>query len=40
MEREANDLIELGSVTSDTAGDEGLHFEAGGRMPQPGLVRD
>lgn len=40
MEREANDLVELGSVTTDTAGGDGLWFEAGGRMPRPGLDQD
>jgi hypothetical protein len=40
MERETENLIELGSVTDDTAGDWGVVFEMGGRMHGPGLVQD
>ncbi len=40
MERDTNNLVELGSVSADTAGDDGLWFEAGGRMPRPGLEQD
>jgi hypothetical protein len=40
MEREPRELVELGTVTTDTAGDEGLPIESGGRMLRPGLVQD
>ena len=40
MEREPQELVELGTVTTDTAGDEGLPIESGGRMLRPGLVQD
>lgn len=40
MERDTETLVELGSVTCDTAGDWGLYVEAGGRMPTPGLSQD
>lgn len=40
MEREPNDLTELGSVTSDTAGDGGPLFEPAGRMKIPGLEQE
>ena len=42
MEREpeANDLLELGTVSGDTAGDFGLPLESGGRMTRPGLAED
>ncbi|WP_337180532.1 benenodin family lasso peptide [Sphingopyxis granuli] len=40
MERDTNDLVELGAVTEDTAGDGGPAFEPGGRMPHPGLTQD
>jgi hypothetical protein len=40
MEREANDLIELGTVTADTAGDIGLPIEMGGREIWAGLQQD
>jgi len=37
MERDENDLVELGTVNGDAAGDWGLPLEAGGRMNRPGL---
>lgn len=40
MEREPKDLVELGSVSDDTAGDDGLPIESGGRMLRPGLTED
>lgn len=40
MEREPKDLVELGSVSTDTAGDDGLPIESGGRMLRPGLTED
>ncbi len=42
MERElqTNDLVELGTVSGDTAGDFGLPLESGGRMTRPGLIQD
>lgn len=40
MEREAENLVELGNVTDDTAGDWGVVFEMGGRMHLPGLAQD
>ncbi len=40
MEREAENLVELGNVTDDTAGDSGVVFEMGGRMHVPGLAQD
>lgn len=40
MDRELNDLVELGTVTADTAGEGGPAFEPGGRMPHPGLAQD
>ncbi len=40
MERDTNDLVELGAVTEDTAGDWGPVFEPGGRMPHSGLTQD
>lgn len=40
MNCELDDLVELGTVTGDTAGDWGLPLEAGGRMPMNGLDQD
>ena len=40
MEQEDNDLVELGAVSTDTAGDWGLPFEPGGRMIRPGIEQD
>lgn len=44
MERDNHDniagLIELGSVTSDTKGSIGSHWEAGGLQPYPGISDD
>lgn len=40
MEREANDLIELGTVSADTAGDWGPPFEPAGRMLRPAIEQD
>ncbi len=40
MERETENLVELGSVSDDTAGDWGMAFEVGGRVHVPGLVQD
>jgi hypothetical protein len=39
MER-TNDLVELGSVSADTAGQKGLPFEAGGLQNIPGLSQE
>lgn len=40
MERETENLVELGRVTGDTAGDRGVVFEVGGRMHVPSLTHD
>jgi hypothetical protein len=40
MERETENLVELGRVSDDTAGDWGIVFEVGGRMHVPGLAQD
>lgn len=40
MNNHTNELIELGQVSADTAGDGGPAFEMGGRMPHPGLQPD
>ncbi len=40
MERETENLVELGSVSDDTAGDWGVVFEVGGRMHVTGLSQD
>jgi hypothetical protein len=40
MERETNELIELGSVTTDTAGDVPLGIEQGGKFEVTGLRQD
>lgn len=40
MERAANEIIELGTVSGDTAGDDGFLIEGGGRQPRPGLEQD
>jgi len=40
MKREANDLVPLGTISGDTAGDRGLPIEPIGRMPVPGIARD
>lgn len=37
MERASNELIELGSVTTDTAGDVPLGLEQGGKFEETGL---
>ncbi|WP_257547006.1 benenodin family lasso peptide [Sphingopyxis sp. DBS4] len=39
MER-TNDLVELGSVSADTAGQKGLPFETGGLQNIPGLSQE
>ncbi|MBL0770017.1 benenodin family lasso peptide [Sphingopyxis sp. DHUNG17] len=40
MDRETNELIELGSVSADTAGDFGIGTEANGKVKLPGLSID
>ena len=40
MERETDQLVELGTVSEETAGEAGLPIEQGGRMLWPGLVQD
>jgi hypothetical protein len=40
MEREPNDLVELGTVSADTAGDWGPPFEPAGRMLRPAIEQD
>lgn len=40
MERETNELIELGTVTADTAGDWGPPFEPAGRMLRPAIEQE
>lgn len=40
MEREIENLVELGSVSDDTAGDRGVGFEMGGRVHVAGLAQD
>ena len=40
MERENNEIIELGTVSGDTAGDEGLLIEGSGRQPRVGIEQD
>lgn len=40
MERETENLVEVGRVSDDTAGDWGIVFEVGGRMHVPSLAQD
>ncbi|BBB14050.1 hypothetical protein SPYCA_3308 [Sphingopyxis sp. FD7] len=40
MERATNELIELGSVSTDTAGDVPLGIEQGGKFEVTGLRQD
>ena len=40
MNIEANDLVTLGSVSGDTAGEHGLPREMGGREDWAGLTQD
>ncbi len=40
MDRETNELIELGSVTTDTAGDNTLGIEGAGKFKVTGLTQD
>lgn len=40
MDRELSELIELGSVSDDTAGDVGLHGEINGKFKPLGLSVD
>lgn len=40
MDREINDLIELGSISDDTAGDVGLGGEINGKFKPLGLSID
>lgn len=40
MERETDDLVDLGTVSGDTAGDRGLPIEPMGRMPVPGIEQE
>lgn len=40
MDRETNNLVELGSVSFDTAGEHGLPVEMGGREDWAGLTQD
>lgn len=40
MERAIDELVDLGTVSGDTAGDRGLPIEPMGRMPVPGIAQD
>jgi hypothetical protein len=40
MDRGTNDLVELGRVSRDTAGQKGLPFEQGGLQNIPGLSQE
>jgi len=40
MEREPNELVELGTVTDDTAGNAGPPFEPAGRTYSAGIEQD
>lgn len=40
MDREPNELIELGTVTADTAGEEPFGIEPGGKVLEAGLRQD
>ena len=40
MQQLSDDLVELGSISDDTAGDWGPPFEPAGRMLRPGLAQD
>ena len=40
MDRETNELIELGTVTTDTAGDDPLGIEGAGKFKVTGLTHD
>lgn len=40
MDREINDLIELGSVSADTAGSEDVGIETSGKFKPLGLSQD
>lgn len=40
MDRETNDIVDLGSVTTDTAGEERFGIEAGGKELVQGLTQD
>ncbi|MDP3677004.1 MAG: hypothetical protein Q8R44_18195 [Novosphingobium sp.] len=40
MDRETNDFVELGSVSTDTAGEERFGIEPGGKELVAGLRQD
>jgi hypothetical protein len=40
MDREHNELVELGDVTTDTAGDDPLGIEGVGKFSVTGLTQD
>ena len=40
MEREPNEVVELGCVTVDTAGEDRTGVEAGGKYQPLGLTQD
>lgn len=40
MNNETNDLVELGCVSTDTAGEHGLPMEMGGREDWASLAQD
>lgn len=40
MDRELNELVELGSVSADTAGEVPFGIEAGGKILETGLRQD
>lgn len=40
MDRETNDIVELGTVSADTAGEERFGIEAGGKELVQGLTQD
>lgn len=40
MDRELNELVELGSVSADTAGEVPFGIEAGGKLLETGLRQD
>lgn len=40
MDRELNELVELGTVTTDTAGEVPFGIEQGGKILETGLRQD
>ena len=40
MDRDTNDIVELGSVSVDTAGEDRVGIESGGKYQPLGLTQD